>query len=123
MADKMPPPGGVPGGMPGGMMGAAQDPVRKNMSFFNPIDAAAMRNDMSQVDLDNPTVVDFLPRIGIDPQGPLRQLVEFGQKQVQNGDMLGKMKNIAKDSGQPQGQPGGGAPTQGLDDLLNATRR
>ena len=75
------------------MMGRG-DPISKNMSPFNSMDLAmAAKNGDIPFDIEMP-VIEFLPKIGIDPNGPVRQLLEVGQKMTQNGDMLGKMKNI-----------------------------
>jgi len=106
----MPKPGGP------GYMGAASDPMRKNASIMNPMDLAMMKND--GMDPNNMTVNDLLQKVGIDPNGPASQLVEFSRKQVENGDMMGKMQNIAKDS-QGGEEP---LPTPGLEGLLNGGR-
>jgi hypothetical protein len=92
-------------------MGAASDPLRKNASIMNPMDLAMMKGE-GQFSPDM-TVVDVLQKLGIDPNGPASQLVEFGRKQVENGDMVGKMQNMAQDS-----QGAEPAPTPGLEGLL-----
>lgn len=110
MSDQMAPTGVT------GFMGAASDPVRKNTSVFNPLDLAAMKQSGQFEGAEDMKVVDFLPMIGIDPQGPMSQLTEFMQKQVENADMVGKMQNIAADSTAMEGEPP--APTEGLESLL-----
>jgi hypothetical protein len=92
-----------------GYMGAAGDPLRKNMSFMNPMDLATMKQEGQFT--EDMTVNDALMKVGIDPNGPVSQLVEFGQKQIQNADMAGKMQNIAGDAGTEE-------PAQGLEGLL-----
>lgn len=101
----------------GGYMGASQDPLKKNMSLMNPMDLAAMKQSGDFGNIKNMSVKEVLMKIGIDPEGPAEQLVEFSRKQVENADMVGKMQNIAADS---QGeQPGGQPPAApGLEGLL-----
>jgi hypothetical protein len=75
----------------------------KNLSAANPADIGAMaggiRPDM--------TVAEYLGKMGIDVNGPVTQLIQFAQKQVQNANPLTKMRNIAADTAlQPGGQPG-----------------
>jgi len=106
-----------------GFMGASEDPVKQNMSMFNPVDMAAMKQ--SGAFTPDMKVKDVLLKIGIDPEGPATQLVEFAKKQHQNADPLGKMKNIASTApqgepqGEPQGQPAVESPPQGLEGLMN----
>lgn len=100
--------------MADGYMGASKDPIRKNMSFANPMDLAMMKKEGAFT--QGMTVNEALQKLGIDPNGPVEQLVEFGKKQVENGDMVGKMQNIAADS---QGAiPEEPASTPGLEGLL-----
>ena len=111
-----PPMGGAPGG------GGA---IKDNLSVFNPADLAMTK---AQGNIDpNMKVSDYLRQVGIDPEGPLTQLAEFGKKQMQNGDILGKMNNIAggpggAPGGAPPPMPGGGATggTPGMEDLLSS---
>jgi hypothetical protein len=103
-----------------GFMGASKDPIRQNMSGFNPVDLAAMKQ--SGTFTPDMKVKDVLLKIGIDPEGPATQLVEFAKKQTQNADPLAKMKNIAATApqGQAQGQPPAEEPLPaGLDGLMN----
>jgi hypothetical protein len=108
----------VPPPAQGGFMGAATDPVKKNMSIMNPMDMAAMKQQ-GGFDPKAP-VVDTLKKLGIDPMGPSSQLVDFAKKQIQNADMVGKMGNIAADSGQgaPAAPEPMGEPPAGLEGLL-----
>lgn len=89
MSDMMPP------ARPG--MGT-DNPVMKNRSIFNPMDLASMKQGGEFSDMGSMTVSDVLVKMGIDPNGPAQQLVEFGRKQVENADMVGKMQNIASDT-------------------------
>lgn len=86
----------------GGFMGASSDPIRKNMSLFNPTDQAAMIQ--SGTFTPDMPLGEMMTNLGFDLNAPgLPQLKAFADKQLQNGDMVGKMQNIAKDS--QQGQP------------------
>jgi hypothetical protein len=80
-----------------------KDPLKNNMSMFNPVDAAAMRGPMRQ-NLENMSLGQFIESLGMDLEGPASQLVDFGKKQAENGSMAGKMKNIGG------GVPGSGSP-------------
>ena len=100
-----------------GIMGATSDPVKKSMSLFNPMDAAAIKESGAFQGMQDMTVRQafdaFCQKVGIDPEGPAQQLVEFAQSQVKNADMVGKMDSIAQAS---QGE----APEQpGLENLMN----
>lgn len=111
--------------MKGGYMNAASDPLRKNMSMFNPMDAALMKQE-GQFSPDMP-LGEMMTKLGFDLNAPgLPQLQEFGKKQVENADMVGKMKNIAADSQNLNTSPGRGemppAPTPGLEGLLSQRR-
>ena len=91
------------------------DPIKKNASFLNPMDLAMMQKEgMFTPEM---TVMDALTKAltmqGIDPNGPVTQLGELMQKNVENADMVGKMQNIAADTG---GETP--APTPGLEGLL-----
>jgi hypothetical protein len=106
MSDQMP---------SGGIMGATSDPVKKNMSLFNPMDAAAIKESGEFQGMQNMTVRQafdsFCQKVGIDPEGSATQLVEFAKSQVKNADMVGKMDSIARDSqgeegAQPEAPPG-----------------
>jgi len=109
MADMMKPPGKYGA--------AATDPVRKNVSIMNPMDLASMKQSGDFANIESMTVSDVLSQLGIDPNGPATQLVEFGKKQVQNADMVGKMQNIAADTEGMEEE----APTEdtGLEGLLS----
>lgn len=91
------------------------DPVMKNRSFLNPMDLASMQNE--EMFTPDMTVMEAITKAltsqGIDPNGPVTQLGELAQKNVQNADMVGKMQNIAADSGVETP-----APTPGLEGLL-----
>ena len=80
-----------------------QDPIKNNMSMFNPVDAAAMKDPMQQ-NMQDLSLGQFIESLGMDLEGPATQLVEFGKKQAENGSMAGKMKNIGG------GVPGSGSP-------------
>lgn len=87
------------------------DPIAQNQSMFNPADLAGMKQTGDVT--PQMTVRDFLQKMGIDVDGPVTQLQEFAQKQVQGGKALGKMQNIALAPGQgaPRVPPQGGPPT------------
>jgi len=100
-----PPPGGPPpGGPPGG------DVIKNNASMLNPADLAGMKQ--SGMGGSGGTVRDFLSKLGIDVEGPVQQLVDFGKKQLQGGPPMNKMKAIAGGApgGPPPGPPPGGPP-------------
>ncbi len=122
---------GMPGGAPtppeNGYMGASTDPLKKNMSFFNPADLGLMKEEgFMQPGMK---VKDVLMKIGIDPEGPAEQLVEFAKSQFGNADAIGKMNSIAQEpmpeSPDGQGsapvppQPPEEASTPGLEGLMN----
>ncbi len=118
--------GNMPQGMPpssGGFMGASQDPIKANMSAFNPVDLAAMKQ--SGAFSPDMKVKDVLAKIGIDVEGPASQLVEFAKNQVKNADPLGKMKSVAATAPvnpEVQGEapaPGPESTPQGLESLMN----
>ncbi len=115
-------PGGPPptGPMPGG------DIIKENQSMLNPADLAGMQPGMKP----GGTVRDFLGSVGIDVDGPVEQLVEFGKKQLAGAKPMDKMRNIASQGMPPGGPPPGGPPgpppggppaggPQGMDSLLN----
>ena len=128
MSDPMmrPPMGGQPPG--GGQMGGGApggNPVKDNMSMLNPTDLAVMKGT-GQVQ-EGMSLGDYITSLGLDLDGPVGQLAEFAQKQVQNSSAMGKMKNIQPQGGPtpqmaqapPQGQPG---PPPGMDSLLGGMR-
>jgi len=80
-----------------------QDPIKNNMSMFNPVDAMAMKGPIKQ-NINDMQLGQFIESLGMDLEGPATQLVEFGKKQTENADMAGKMKNIGG------GVPGSGSP-------------
>lgn len=100
-----------------GYMSAATDPIRKNASIFNPMDLAMMKEEGAFTGMENMTArqafEQFCSKVGINPDGPVQQLVEFGRKQVENGDMLGKMQNISQEGNEEEPLP-----TPGLEDLM-----
>jgi len=104
MSDPMPlktgaPPQGMP--MAGGR---GPSPLEKNLSVFNPTDAALM--GVSGKMSPNMTVRDFLAQQGIDVEGPVTQLVQLAQKHAENANPMNKMRNIAADASlKPGGQP------------------
>lgn len=122
MADPM-----MMGGMPG------EDPVanmEKNRSLLNPADATmAMQEGKIRPDM---TVREFLQQnMGIDVDGPVTQLIEASQKQLQNRTAIGKAANMAGQGGPPQRGPGrpafvqpgqGGPPPGGLDAMMGQLR-
>lgn len=126
----MPPKSGMP---PQGLPmsgGRGPSPVEKNLSVFNPTDAALM--GVSGKMTPNMSVRDFLAQQGIDVDGPVTQLVELAKRQMANADPLTKMRNIAADSslkqgGQPPTMPGvkpmvappGQPAPAGMEGLLN----
>uniref|UniRef100_A0A6M3LN38 Uncharacterized protein n=1 Tax=viral metagenome TaxID=1070528 RepID=A0A6M3LN38_9ZZZZ len=100
---KMPPSGMPPQGQP--MSGGrGPSPVEKNLSVFNPTDAALMgASGKMSPDM---SVRDFLSQQGIDVDGPVTQLVELAKKQVGNANPMTKMRNISADASlKPGGQP------------------
>jgi hypothetical protein len=126
----MPPKSGMPPqGMP--MSGGRQPgAVEKNLSVFNPTDAALMGSSGKMS--PNMTVRDFLAQQGVDVEGPVTQLVELAKRQVGNADPMTKMRNISADAslkpgGQPQTMPGvkpmvappGQPAPAGMEGLLN----
>lgn len=126
----MPPKSGMP---PQGMPmsgGRGPSPVEKNLSVFNPTDAALM----SSSGKFNPTMTvrDFLTQQGIDVEGPVTQLIEMAKKQMENANPMNKMRNISADAslnpgGQPPTMPGvkpmvappGQPAPAGMEGLLN----
>lgn len=112
----MPPGGGMPpGGPPGG------DPIAANESMMNPTDLAGMQPQMQGVQ----TVRQFMEKVGIDVDGPVSQLEEFGKKQLAGAKPMDKMRNIAGGGMPPGGAPPGGPPgappgaPPGMDNLLS----
>jgi len=104
-----------------------KNPISDNASMFNPIDMAAMnQSGQFKIDPNKTTAIDAVRMIfnkfGIDENGPASQLVELGRKQVENATMEGKMKNIARASGEGE-MPQPQASTPGLDELMNAGRQ
>ena len=106
MADMMPPGGPPPG----------RNVIKEQQSLLNPTDLAVMKQEMNP----NMTVRDFLTQMGIDVDGPVTQLEQFAQKQVQNATAMGKMKNMAQAPpvGGPAPAPGPTGPPPGMDKLL-----
>lgn len=112
-----------PQGMPQqGMGGGAMDAVKQNMSIFNPVDAAAMREG-GQFSPDM-TVRDFFAQQGVDVDGPVTQLLQFVKDQAKKASPLGKMQAIAGGGQPPQPQAGQGpsAPPPELGGLLKGLR-
>ena len=102
--------------------GPGGDVIKENASMLNPADLAGMKQGMTP----GGTVRDFMQKLGIDVDGPVEQLVEFGKKQLQGASAMGKMRNISGGApgGPPTAPPGAGAPSPGgpppggLDGLL-----
>jgi hypothetical protein len=80
------------------------DAINRNMSIFNPADNAAMKQ-MGAGNIQGKTVADVLATFGISPDDPAEKLVQFGKQQMQNANPLNKMKNIARDTGNPHRHP------------------
>ena len=88
----------------GGMSGGdAMGTVKQNMSIFNPVDAAAMRE--SGEITPQTTIREFFAQKGVDVDGPVSQLVQFVQDQAKKAQPMGKMQAIAG-QGQPPQQQG-----------------
>ena len=102
------------------------DPIKDNMSMFNPTDLGAMKQETDRnmgtfagVN-ENTTVRDFFGKLGVDVDGPVTQLTELAGSQMKKGNPLGKMENMASPGGPgprptPPGGPGQmpGAPVPG----------
>ena len=103
------------------------------MSTMNPADMAAMKqageNGMGKMANVGPdtTIRDFFSRLGVDVDGPVTQLQQFAQNEIEKGDPLNKMENIAAttppsagDANPPPQAPPGGMPSAapGLDGLM-----
>ena len=105
MADQMmgkPPVPGAPAPVPGG------NPVEKNLSIFNPKDFVLMVKTMAND--PKSTVRDLLTRLGIDADGPVTQITDWLNKNMENATPLGQIKNMAgggpmAESAPPQGEP------------------
>lgn len=84
--------------------------MKKNMSIFNPTDMAAMATPghPGQVDPQKTTIREFFGGFGVDVDGPVIQLIDFTNKQVDNANPIKKMQNIAGTSPEPMGPPTAG---------------
>ncbi len=88
------------------------DPVKDNMSMFNPVDMASMKKEASvgagpMGGMDRETTVrDFLGKMGIDVDGPVTQLSDLVKSQTEKANPLTKMQKIS-------GGPGPGGANQG----------
>jgi hypothetical protein len=69
--------------------------VQQNMSVLNPVDAAVMKQDGAMGNPGEQTVMDALQKLGIDPQGPATQLVEWAKSQMKNANPANKMRAIS----------------------------
>ena len=87
------------------------DPISANSSMLNPADLAGMKGSMGGQ--GGGTVREFLAKVGIDVDGPVDQLVEFGKKQLANRTGMGKMKSMAGGAPPPGGPMPGGPPSAG----------
>lgn len=85
-------PGGMPAGGPGGIPGAGGN-VERNLSIFNPKDFVLMIKTMAND--PKATVRDLLARLGIDADGPVAQITQWLQKNMENATPLGQIKNMA----------------------------
>jgi hypothetical protein len=118
------PPGG--GGMP---PGEGEDKFEKNLSLFNPADAALMK---SRGDIQpNMTIRDFFQKQGLNVDGPVMQLVDFAKRQMKSASPLGKAQEIGGGAppggempqGMPPGMPGGGGPPGGSPGLAGLLKQ
>jgi len=92
---------------------AVESRVQQNQSVLNPTDLSMMVQDGKlRPDM---TVTDFLQSIGIDPAGPVTQLIQAMHQQSQMASPVDKMRAIAggQPGGMPQGQPAQSGPPQG----------
>jgi hypothetical protein len=85
--------------------------VEQQRSIFNPTDAVQMHRGL---DVQNTSVRDYFGQLGIDVDGPVSQLVQFAQKQMDTRKPIDKMKAIAEsqplpEQAPPQGQGQGGS--------------
>jgi hypothetical protein len=91
--------------------------VAANESILNPTDLGMMVQD-KRID-PNMSVDDFMRQIGVDPQGPVTQLITAMGKQSQMANPANKMRAIAGvPQAPPQGAPQGPAARPGLRGLL-----
>ena len=84
--------------------------VKQNMSIFNPVDAAAMKE--SGQFSSNMSIRDFFAQQGVDVDGPVTQLLQFAKDQAKKASPLGKMQAIAGQGAPPAGQQAGQAPSE-----------
>lgn len=88
------------------------DQIKGQRSILNPMDASSMVQDGS-ID-PNMSVDDFLTKLGVDPKGPVSQLISMAQDQTQKANPVNKMQAFARGpGGQPPGQPPAAAPQGG----------
>jgi hypothetical protein len=102
-------PGSVPNALPGGPGGSipgAGSPLEKNRSIFNPTDAGVINKNMGGGTGQEPTVLQVLEQMGIDPNGPASQFKSLLGNQVENADPLTKMRNIGQQKGPAPGAGG-----------------
>lgn len=110
---------------PGMAEQSTEQVMEEQRSVFNPTDVAAMTKQGKL----NPrmSVIDYLGQLGIDPNGPATQLVQFAKQQMQKRNPMNKMQALAGSSPRPapgpqqappQAPPQGGG-GGGLSDLLN----
>jgi hypothetical protein len=96
-----------PGAMPKKPMSPTGQAIEQNRSVFNPTDVASLVQ--SGQFTPQTTVTEFLGFFGIDPNGPVTQLIDFQKNQIDKADPLNKMKAIAgagkAPAPTPQAQP------------------
>lgn len=90
---------------------AVENRVQQSQSILNPTDLSMMVQD-GKIRPDM-TVNQFLEQVGVDPNGPVTQLMQMMNKQSQDANPVNKMQAIAGQApgGMPPGQPA--APPQG----------
>jgi hypothetical protein len=106
------------------------DPISKNMSVMNPADLAAMKQGGS-VTADTP-LVDFFGNLGLDvATATVGDFANWSKKQMEKGNPVGKMVNMAGGDQSPGGPSGAPGPQMGqgqasapggLDEILNSAR-
>ena len=118
----------IPPGAPPGPQGNTEDKFEKNLSMFNPADAAMMkqRGDIQP----GMTIRQFMQKQGLNVDGPVDQLIQFAQQQMKSASPLGKVQEISGGAPpmggeMPQGMPppGGGGPPGGSPGLAGLLKK